>query len=116
MTPEQFDEAIRLLRSPDPMTYEEGYHWLQGDNLKQHIQRIAELLETEVDPNMRAKFVELVGDADLPEYVPLLVRELSGECREVRSWAYNMLSNSMHATARFHAEQYRMTHPHEDFF
>ena len=116
MTPEQFDEAIRMLRSPDSMTYEDGYQWLQGDNLSRYLQQIVELLRAETDPEMRGRFVELVGDADLPENIPLLVQEMSHESRNVRCWAYNELSLSEHESARLYAEQYRKTHPTEDFY
>lgn len=47
-----------------------------------------ELLRSEQDEKMRAKLVELLGDADLLEYVPLLAEELAHPCREVRAWAY----------------------------
>lgn len=116
MTPEQFDKAIQMLRSADSMTYEDGYHWLQGHNLIKYLPQIVGLLQSEVDPDMRAKFVELVGDADLPEHIPLLVQELSHETREVRFWAYNQLSLSENETAKAHAEKYRQSHPDEDFY
>jgi hypothetical protein len=116
MTPEQFDDAVQMLRSADPMTFEDGYHWLQGDNLIQYVPQIAGLLQSEVDSDMRSKFVELVGDADLPEHIPLLVQELSHETREVRFWAHNQLSLSKHESAKAHAEKYRETNPDEDFY
>ena len=84
MTPEQFDESITMLRSTDPMTYEDAYHSLQGDNLIRYAPQIVGLLQSEVDPEMRAKLVELIGDADLPEHIPLLVQELSHPNREVQ--------------------------------
>ncbi len=116
MTPEQFNEAVQMLRSADPATYEDGYHWLQGDNLTQYIQQLASLLRSEVDPDMRAKFVELVGDADLLAHIPLLVQELSHDSREVRFWAYNQLSLSEHEVAQTQAEKFRQTHRDEDFY
>lgn len=115
MTPGQFDEAVRMLHSTDPQTYEDGYWWLHSA-LNQYAGQIAALLRSEVDPRMRATFVELVGDADLPEYIPLLVQELSNETREVRAWAYTGLVQSDHELARAQAEEYRETHPEEDFY
>lgn len=116
MTPEQFEEAIQLLRSTDPMTSEDGYHWLQGDNLIRYVPQIAEMLRSEDDPIMRGKLVELVGNADQPEHIPLLVHELSHASREVRFWAYTQLSLSEHESAKAQAEKYRQSHPDEDFF
>lgn len=98
------------------MTYEEGYQWLQGDNLIRYLPRIVELLQSEVDPDMRSKLVELVGDADVHEYIPILVEELSHPTREVRFWAYNQLALSEHEAARNHAARYRQAHPDEDFY
>ena len=116
MTPEQFEESITMLRSTDPMTYEDGYHSLQGDNLIRYAPQIVGLLQSEVAPEMRAKLVELVGDADLPEHIPLLVQELSHPNREVRFWAYNQLSLSRHESANREAQEYRRSHPDEDFY
>ena len=115
MSPEQFHEAVQMLRSDDPMTYEEGYHWLQGENLEHYVHRIVELLQAETDPRMRGRFVELVGDADMIEYIPVLAQELSHASREVRHWAYNGLSLSEHTAGRDRAERFRATHPDEDF-
>ena len=55
MTPEQFDQSIQMLRSADPMTYEDGYHSLQGENLIRYAPQIVGLLQSEVDPDMRAR-------------------------------------------------------------
>ena len=60
--------------------------------------------------------VELIGIADLEEYVPLLVQELSHQDRLVRSWAYGMLSISEHVLARALADDYRRAHPEENFY
>jgi len=116
MTPEQFDQSIQMLRSADPMTYEDGYHSLQGENLIRYAPQIVGLLQSEVDPDMRAKFVELIGDADLPEHIQLLVQELSHPHREVRFWAYNQLSLSRHGSAKREAQEYQRSHPEEDFY
>ncbi len=105
-----------MLRSDDALTYEEGYHWLQGDNLRHHITAIVDLPHEQQDPEMRAKFVELLGDADLVEYIPVLVAELPHENREVHLWAYNQPSLSAHAKANAQAQAYRRSHPDEDFY
>jgi hypothetical protein len=65
---------------------------------------------------MRAKLVELIGDADLPEHIPLLVQELSHPNREVRFWAHNQLSLSRYESANREAQGYRRSHPDEDFY
>ena len=98
------------------MTYEDGFQWLQGPNLHQYIHQIAELMQLEHDPEMRSKFVELVGYADLFEYIPVLVEQLSHDSRDVRFWAYNQLSLSEHEIAKAHAARYMQNHPEEDFY
>jgi HEAT repeat protein len=115
MLPESFADAVRMLRSEDPDTFENAYCWLQGDVLRRHIAELVQLLEQEQDHRVRARLVEVIGDADLAENVPLLVRELSHECREVRAWAFNQLALSNHEFARACAEQFRLANPHETF-
>jgi HEAT repeat protein len=116
MTPLEFQAAIEMLRSSDPMTYEDGYMWLQGPNLLQYSKQIATLLLAEHDPHMRGRFVELIGNADLPDYIPLLVNELSHDDRMVRCWAYSGLTFSEHDAAKAEAQRYFESHPEEDFY
>ena len=117
MTPAEFEEAIQMLRGSDAETYEEGFNWLEAeDNLLTYIQTISDRLQSEADPRIRSTFVELIGNADLEEYVPLLVQELSHQNRLVRSWAYGVLSRSDHECARAWADGYRLAHPEEDFY
>ena len=117
MTPAEFEEAIRMLRSTDAETYEEGFCWLEAEeNLLMYIPAMADRMQSEEDPRMRSTFVELIGNADLEEYVPLLVQELSHQNRLVRSWAYGVLSRSDHEFARSLADDYRQSHPEEDFY
>ena len=117
MTPPEFEEAIQMLRSSDAETYEEGFCWLEvEENLLIYIPAMADRLQSEEDPRMRSTFVELIGNADLEEYVPLLVKELSHRDRLVRSWAYGVLSRSDHDYARAWSDDYRQSHPDEDFY
>lgn len=115
MSPEEFNQAVQMLRSDDSLTYEEGYHWLKGDNLYQYLPQVVSLLHAEIDPRMRGKFVDLVGDADMYEYISVLVGESMHPSAHVRQWAYNGLSCSDHAAGRDHAERFRVSHPDEDF-
>ena len=118
MTPDDFEEAIRMLRSADAEKYEDWFSWLEAqENLLLYIQDIADLLRFETeDLSMRSTLVELIGIADLEEYVPLLVQELSHQDRLVRSRAYGMLVISDHEFARALADDYRRAHPEEDFY
>ena len=115
MTLAEFEEAIRKLRSGDAVTYEEGFDRLQY-SLFSCIRNIADLLKSEENLFVRTAFVELIGLADLEEYVPLLVQELSHQDRDVRSCACSMLVISGHVLARALADDYRRAHPCEYFY
>lgn len=105
-----------MLRSGDPMIYEDGYQWLQGAKLDQYIHEIVKLLRCEYDAVIRSKLVELVGNADKAEYIPLLVEQLSHDSPEVRLWAYSGLIYSEHELAKLHAARHRESHPNEEFY
>jgi hypothetical protein len=109
-----FDECIEMIRSSDPLTYEDGYHWLQG-YLIDYIDELIQLMLRETDPNMRSKFVELVGNSKNPRVIPVLEAELKSPHSEVRSWAYSSLSYFENSAATRFAENFRREHPNEDF-
>ena len=103
-----------MLRSTDPMTYEDGYHWLQG-YLDSYIDDLCQLMLDETDPQMRAKFVELIGDSKNPKIIPLLAKELDNSSEEVRSWAYSSLCYFGNQNAENIAKAFRESHPDEEF-
>lgn len=103
-----------MLRSPDSATYEEGYHWLQG-RLEDHLNDLVELMLEENDPNVRSRFVELVGNSKNPKVIPLLETELKSSYSEVRSWAYSSLLYFENPEAARIAEIFRKENPDEEF-
>ena len=103
-----------MLRSKNGLIYEDGYHWLQG-YLQSHFAELAELMQQEADFDVRSKFVELMGDANRSEAIPLLIRELESPSAEVRKWAYLALRFSEMPDAVEIAESFRTGHPEEDF-
>lgn len=96
------------------MTYEKGYHWLQG-NLKDFFDELLKLMLDEEDLKMRSKFVELVGDSQHPDAIPYLEKELLHYHYEVRSWAYNSLVYFEDPKAFSIAEAFKENHPEEEF-
>ena len=110
----EFHRCIEMLRSNDPMTYEDGYHWLQG-YLDEYIDELIELMLNEEDPEMRGKFVELLGDSRNAKVIPFLEGELKSLHKEVRSWAYSSLCYFENQDAEKLAEKFRREHPDEDF-
>jgi HEAT repeat protein len=110
----EFDECIEMLRSDDPMTFEDGYHWLQG-HLNEHVDDLIALMLREADPQMRGRFVELLGDSQNERAIPYLEGELHHEESEVRSWAYSALLYFENEHAKSIAERFRREHPDEEF-
>ena len=103
-----------MLRSADHMTYEDGYHWLQG-YLDKYFDELIQLMLNEENPDMRGKFVELVGDSKNPKALPFLEAELKNPHREVRSWAYNSLCYFENSEAEKLAAKFKEENPNEEF-
>jgi HEAT repeat protein len=110
-----FEECVQMIRSNNHGIYEDGYHWIQ-DYLSQHIDDIIELMQREENPDLRAKFVELLGDSENPKVIPYLEQELEHSEREVRYWAYLVLEHFGRPETSKIAEEFRKTNSHEDFF
>lgn len=109
-----FEECVQMIRSDNHGTYEGGYHWIQ-DYLSQHTHDIIEIMLGEENPDLRAKFIELLGDSKSTKVIPYLQQELKHIEREVRYWAYLCLENFGEGEASKIAEEFRRTNPHEDF-
>ena len=110
----EFNECIKMLRSTDPMTYEDGYQWLQG-YLDKYIDELIQLMLNEENPDMRARFVELAGNSKNPKVIPFLAAELENPQREVRSWAYSSLCYFENNEAEKLAAKFKEENPDEDF-
>ena len=110
----EFNECIEMLRSSDSMTYEDGYHWLQG-YLNTYIDELIQLMLHEENPDMKSKFVELVGGSKNSKVIPFLEAELKSPHGEVRSWAYSSLSYFENPEAEKIAEKFKNENPNEDF-
>ena len=110
----EFNECIEMLRSANPMTYEDGYHWLQG-YLDKYIDELIQLMLNEEKSEMRGKFVELVGNSKNPKVIPFLEAELRNPHREVRSWAYSSLRYFENPQAEKLAEKFKEENPNEEF-
>ncbi|WLQ16758.1 HEAT repeat domain-containing protein [Hahella aquimaris] len=106
---------VEMLRSKDSMTYEEGYHWLLG-NVDAHFDKLVSLMQSEADPVMRGKFIELLGDATNRNVVPILAAELTSPNRDIRFWAHSQLEYSEHSEANKIAEKYKEQNPNEDWY
>jgi HEAT repeat protein len=110
----EFNHCIEMLRSTDSIVYEDGYQWLQG-YLDSNIDELIQLTLDEENPDMRSKFVELLGDSGNPEVIPFIEAELKSPHQEVRSWAYSSLRYFGDLNAKKIAIKFRNENPDEDF-
>ncbi len=109
-----FEETIALLRSADPMTYEDGYHSLTG-HVDEVLEWLIDLEEKECNEQMKAKLVELIGESTRPQAITLLKSELSSPYYEVRMWAYGSLCYSESYECNKLAEEFKRDNPNEEF-
>lgn len=97
------------------MTYEEGYHWLLG-NVDTYFEKLVSLMQSENEPKVRGKFIELLGDSTSKNVVPILAAELSNPNRDVRFWAHSQLEYSEFIEANEISEKYKEQNPNEDWY
>jgi HEAT repeat protein len=114
MKRQEFNECIQMIRSDDPMTFENGYVWIQN-YLNIFIDDLIKLTTQEENPRIRARFVELLGDSSNSKVIPYLRQELKHSERHVRSWAYTALEYFGEPEASKIAEEFKLANPHEDF-
>jgi len=110
----EFEAFIKLLRSADPMTYEEGYHSLTS-RVDEVLEWLIDLEEKECNEQMKAKFLELIGESAQPQAIELLKAELSSPYYEVRMWAYSSLCYSESPECNKLAEEFKIDNPNEEF-
>ena len=109
-----FKKCIIQLRSNEALEYEEGYHWLLGavDN---YLDEMIRLMRSEDDPELRGRYIELLGASADAKVIPVLARELESPHSEVRSWAYSALRYMENPQGVQIAEQFKQDHPDEEF-
>jgi len=109
-----FDKCIEMLRSDVGMVYEDGYQGLQG-YLESHLDQLINLTNSENEPIMRSRLVELLGDSLNPVVIPHLKTQLNDVHEEVRMWAYLSLDGFETPEAKLLTEEFRKSHPNEDY-
>jgi HEAT repeat protein len=109
-----FDQCIQMIRSDDAMTYEDGYHSLLG-RAHEYTDKLIQLMQDEKSPDMRGKFIELLGDTNDPKIISLLALELENPERIVRQWAFWSLEQFDLVEAGSIVEKHRQAHPEDDF-
>ena len=115
MNKKEFYEAVEMLKSKDSLTYEEGFYWLIG-SVDFYQSELTDLMKNETDYQLRAKFVEVLGNGTNVSIIQTLKTELSHPHREVRSWAYSQLAYFESSVAEKIAADYKTENPNEDFY
>jgi HEAT repeat protein len=97
---------MRLMRSRDPQTSEDGFHLLLPDAAR-HIEALITEFDRELDHGLRCWLLELIGEARSPQALPVLVEQLNGADEALRSWAARGLEHLDTRPARRHLYQAR---------
>jgi HEAT repeat protein len=103
---DQVQRAMRLLRSGDPQTREDGFHLLLP-HAARHVAALITEFNGEPDHGVRCWLLELIGEARSPEALPVLVEQLNGDDEALRSWAARGLEHLGTKPARRHLYQAR---------
>ncbi|MEU8185419.1 HEAT repeat domain-containing protein [Micromonospora sp. NPDC049044] len=82
----QFQYAMRLMRSRDPQKQEDGFHLLRP-HAAQHLDELITEFNREPDHGLRCWLLELIGDARSADALPVLVVQLHGDDERLRFWA-----------------------------
>ncbi|HWH72532.1 MAG TPA: HEAT repeat domain-containing protein, partial [Candidatus Sulfotelmatobacter sp.] len=113
MSPDKLHHAIDCLRSSDSLLYDEGYHMLQGEFLKLHLDTVIALCKKESNPVIRGRLIELLGDSGEPRVIPIIAEELVSKEDEVRRWALRALDCLATPDAQAIAALHRSSHPED---
>jgi hypothetical protein len=84
--PNQFHHAMRLMRGRDPQKQEDGFHQLRS-HAGQHLEELITEFTDTTDHGLRCWLLELIGEAHLPDALPVLVAHLHGDDEPLRFWA-----------------------------
>lgn len=82
----KFEEALRLMRSRNSLTAEEGFHLLRA-MAADHTRLLIMEFEAEPRHDMRCWLLELIGEARDETALGVLVREARSSDVKLRSWA-----------------------------
>jgi HEAT repeat protein len=110
--PASLERLIEMIRSSDPLTYEDGYHLLIP-HVANYVPELISLVRGEPDPKIRGRYVELLGEARNPEALDTLAAELSNSDQNVRQWALTGLRLLGVSEADELVQQYEVNHPEE---
>ncbi|MGW3891626.1 HEAT repeat domain-containing protein [Micromonospora chokoriensis] len=82
----RFQQAMRLMRSHDTQTQEDGFHQLRP-HVAQHLDELITEFNHETAHGLRCWLLELIGEARSEQALPVLIEQLHGANESLRSWA-----------------------------
>ncbi|MEU4555393.1 HEAT repeat protein [Micromonospora violae] len=102
----QFQHAMRLMRSRDPQKQEDGFHLLRP-HAAQHLEELITEFNREPNHGLRCWMLELIGEARSEDALPVLVAQLHGADEPLRFWAVKGLEQLDTKPARHQLYQAR---------
>ena len=105
-----FSKCIELIRSDDPMTFEDGYHLLLP-KVKEYGEELVELIRSENDSKTKSKLIELLGTCDDAKYIPIFKELLKSEAHDVVAWSLSSLDNLSSGDGKKIADDFRRRNP-----
>ncbi|WP_308159328.1 MULTISPECIES: HEAT repeat domain-containing protein [Micromonospora] len=104
----QFQKAMRLMRSNDAQTQEDGFHQLRP-HVVQHLDELIIEFNRETAHGLRCWLLELIGEARAEQALPVLIDQLHGDDESLRFWAVRGLERLDTKQARRELYQARTT-------
>ena len=83
-------KSIEKIKSQDHMTYEDGFHEVMPI-VSSHKNLIIDTMLAEKNPEIRARFIELIGLCKDSTLISLLKKELKSQHDDVINWALTAL-------------------------
>ena len=83
-----FDKCMKMMRSRDPQTQEDGFHWLvphANENISELIKEFED--EDEEDRGLQCWLMELITTAKSPKALSFFSTHLNSNNWRFRSWA-----------------------------
>ncbi|MET7999110.1 HEAT repeat domain-containing protein [Amycolatopsis sp. NPDC005232] len=98
--PDTFETALWMMRRHNPQTREGGFQLLLAE-VTEHVEALIAEFERETeDLGLRCWLLELIGEAEAPEALPVLAAQLDSPDESLRSWAIRGLERLNNPEAR----------------
>src|SRR4051812_13285634 len=82
-----FETCLKVMRSRDGQTSEEGFYWLK-DHAAERLDQLVAAFHDEANEHLRYWLLELIAEAKSPDMLPLFVEYLHGPREHLRTAAF----------------------------